>query len=174
MSAEAPDEVRALASERAERRSAKDYAAADDLRDRITELGWTVVDMPGGWRLEAAASDEGGGPDEVVRLQPKEVPSVLAAEPDRDVSLHWLVEGWPEDVKRAIASFRANEGSRSVHYVVTDVTGQDPSSFGDDVEVVSLAEGTGWGAARNAGLKRSRGRFVMVLDGSVEASGDVF
>ena len=54
MSAEAPDEVRALASERAERRSAKDYAAADDLRDRITELrrvrASELVPNPRNWR----------------------------------------------------------------------------------------------------------------------------
>jgi GT2 family glycosyltransferase len=41
------------------------------------------------------------------------------------------------------------------------------------VEVVGLEPGTGWGAARNAGLRRSRGRVVVVLDGSIEPTGDV-
>jgi cysteinyl-tRNA synthetase len=39
---------------------------------------------------------------------------------------------------------------------------------------VWLEAGTGWGAARNAGLKRTRGRTVVVVDGSVEPTGDVF
>jgi cysteinyl-tRNA synthetase len=39
--------------------------------------------------------------------------------------------------------------------------------------VVSLEEGTGWAAARNAGLRRSRAETILALDGSVEASGDV-
>ena len=47
-------------------------------------------------------------------------------------------------------------------------------SGGSVVEVVSLEPGTGWGAARNAGLRRSTGRVVMALDGSIEATGDVF
>jgi cysteinyl-tRNA synthetase len=38
---------------------------------------------------------------------------------------------------------------------------------------VPLSEGTGWAAARNAGLKRSRGRLVLALDGSIEPTGDV-
>jgi cysteinyl-tRNA synthetase len=83
------------------------------------------------------------------------------------------VEGWPEDVRRAIDSFRANAGGRDLHYVVADVTGQPQEVWGDDVEVVQLDHGTGWGAARNAGLKRSRGGVVLALDGSIEATGDV-
>jgi cysteinyl-tRNA synthetase len=39
--------------------------------------------------------------------------------------------------------------------------------------VLLLRDETGWGAARNAGLTRSIGAIVIVLDGSVEAAGDV-
>jgi cysteinyl-tRNA synthetase len=53
------------------------------------------------------------------------------------------------------------------------VTGAPVTTWGDDVEVVQLEPGTGWGAARNAGLKRSRGRVVLAMDGSIEATGDV-
>jgi cysteinyl-tRNA synthetase len=91
-----------------------------------------------------------------------------------DVSVHWVVEGWPEDVVRALAGFRANEGERSVQYVVADVTETDPAIYGEGVEVLALEPETGWGAARNAGLKRSRGGIVLVMDGSVEPTGEVF
>jgi cysteinyl-tRNA synthetase len=91
-----------------------------------------------------------------------------------DVSVHWVCEGWHGDIERAIAAFRANEGDRSVQYVVADVTDREPATWGDGVEVVWLEEGTGWGAARNAGLKRTRGRTVLLVDGSVEPTGDVF
>ncbi len=170
---EAPRDVRDLADERAERRAAKDFAGADELRDRIVAAGWTVVDEPDGWRLEpllAAGSTAGEGP---ARLRATDVGSVLDQPATADVSIHWVVEGWPEDVVRAISSFRSNAGARRVQYVVADVTGLVPSVFGDEVEVVSLEEGTGWAAARNAGLKRSRGRVVLAMDGSVEATGDV-
>ena len=165
---EVPDEIRALAAERDERRQARDFAAADALRDRIAELGFAVVDSPEGPAFEPIER-------EAPRLlRPREVESLLDEPPTADASVHWVVEGWPEDVVRAIAGFRANEGGRDVQYVVVDITETDPATYGEGVEVLSLEAGTGWGAARNAGLKRSRGRIVLVMDGSVEPTGDVF
>ena len=166
---DAPPDVQELAAERAARRAAKDFAAADTLRDRIAERGWTVVDDPEGWRLEPIAVDVvPSGP-----MAARDVASVLDQPATADASIHWVVEGWPQDVRRAIDSFRANAGDRDVHYVVADVTGEPADAWGDDVEVVQLEPGTGWGAARNAGLKRSRGRVVLAMDGSIEATGDV-
>ncbi len=165
-----PEEVRRLAARRDERRKAKDFAGADALRDRIAELGFAVIDSLQGPRFEPAAPAPAAG---TKRLRPEEVASVLDDPATFDASVHWVVEGWPEDVVRALAGFRANQGGHTVQHVVADVTGQDPSAFGEGVEVVSLEGGTGWGAARNAGLKRSRGRIVVVVDGSVEPTGDV-
>lgn len=162
-----PEEVRALAAERDRRRAEKDFAEADALRDRIAELGFTVVDATDGPRLEPIRGST------VRRIRPADVPSVLEEPDTLDASVHWVVEGWPEDVVRALRGFRAHEDGREVQYVVADVTETDPSTYGDGVEVVSLEPGTGWGAARNAGLRRSRGRIVLVMDGSVEPEGDV-
>ena len=162
-----PDEVRALAAERDRRRDERDFAAADALRDRIAELGFTVVDTAQGPRLEPIAAT---APE---RARPEDVESVLDDPSTIDASVHWVVEGWPEDVVRALRGFRAHEGGREVQYVVADLTETDPATYGEGVEVVALEPGTGWGAARNAGLRRSRGRVVLVMDGSVEPEGDV-
>ena len=162
--------VVAMAEARARARAAKDYAAADALRDELAAAGWTVVDEPdGGWRLEPMQAEPPPVP-----LDPHEVPSLLDAPPTDDVSVHWVAEGWPGDIARAIASLRAHQGSRRVHWVVADVTGEDSAAFGEGVEVLALAPGTGWAAAANAGLRRATGRIVIVMDGSVEAAGDVF
>jgi len=164
-----PVEVRRLAAERDAKRKRKDFAAADALRDRIAELGFRVADSPQGTVLEPV------GPDAAPRrLRPEEVASILGEPWTADVSVHWVCEGWPEDIARALTAFRANEGGRGIQYVVADVTGAGPMSFGDDVEIVPLLHGTGWAAARNAGLKRSRGRILLAMDGSVEPTGDVF
>ena len=143
--------VHDLAEERAERRAAKDFAGADELRDQIADVGWSVVDEPDGWRLEPIEI-----PAEDVRrpVAAHDVGSVLDEPATADVSIHWVVEGWPLDVRRAIDSFRANAGGRDVQYVVADVTEEPEATWGDDVEVLRLEPGTGWGAARNAGLKR--------------------
>lgn len=168
MTGDLPEEVRSLAEERAAARAAKDFARADVLREEIAARGFAVVDRPDGFALEPIA------PDESARVAAHDVPSVLDDRPTMDVSVHWVVEGWPQDVVRALAGFRANEGGRTVQYVVADVTETDPGTYGEDVEVLRLEAGTGWGAARNAGLRRSRGRVVLAVDGSVEPTGEVF
>jgi GT2 family glycosyltransferase len=169
--AEPPREIGALARERDAARAARDFATADALRDRIAERGWTVVDGPDGWRLEPAqeSSPLPAGP-----RQAKDIPSVWDRPPTADVSVHWVCEGWPGDIARAIASFRRFQGARRVHPVVADVTDGDAGAFGEDVEVLRLAPGTGWAATVNAGLRRASGDLVFVMDGSIEITGDVF
>ena len=166
---EIPDEVRRLAAERDERRTVKDFEGADSLRERIAQLGYRVTDGPDGPQLEPVAVQA----PETERLSPDRIESVLDDAPTADVSVHWVVEGWPEDVVRALSAFRANAGSRTVQYVVVDLTETRPEDYGDDVEVLSLERETGWATARNAGITRSRGRVVLVVDGSVEPQGDV-
>lgn len=170
--AEAPSEVVALAQARAAARAARDFARADELRDEIAASGWVVVDGPEGWRLEPATPAEPSEAPPRGRVKAADVGSLLDDPSTHDVSLHWVCEGWPEDIERAIASFRAHARGRSLQFVVADVTGAEPGRWGDDVEVIGLEEGTGWAAARNAGLRRSLAPVVVALDGSVEATGD--
>jgi hypothetical protein len=162
-----PDDVRRLAAERQQRRDEKDFAAADELRDQIRALGYRIVDGSAGPTIERIA------PGERIRRRAGDVPSVLDEPAAADVTMQWLVEGWSEDVVRGLDAFRAIVGDRTVQYVVVDLTETDPSTYGPDVEVVPLELGTGWAAGRNAGLRRSVGRLVLVVDGSIEPTGDV-
>lgn len=167
----APEEVRRLAEERAERRRAKDYQAADALRERIRALGWDVADRPdGGFDL---SPPETVAP-EAARVQPSAVSSVLDRPPGSDATVHWLSEGWPQDVLRGISSFRPFEGTRSVQHVVVEAIAAPGGTWPDDVEVVALAHDPGFGAARNAGLRRSLGRLVVLADASVEPESDPY
>ena len=169
---QAPNEVRRLAEQRADARAAKDFAAADALRDQIAELGWVVTDAPGGFDLEPAEADEPvAGP-----IAPSEIESALDREPTFDVAIHWVCEGWLDDIDRAITSFSAIAGSRRLQFVVSDVTGDAADRWDDrdDVEVVWLRDDTGWAAARNAGLSQSLAPIVIAVDGSIEPTGDVF
>jgi cysteinyl-tRNA synthetase len=163
-----PEDVRRLADAREEARARRDFAAADGLRDRILEAGYAVTDTPEGPRLDPA---EPPSPSPAARLRPGDVPSLLERPAEFDATAHWLVQGWPEDVERGIASFERHCGARSVQHVVVDVTGED-REWPSGCDVVSLLPGTGWGDARNAGLVRSLGEVVLVVDGSVEADGD--
>ena len=141
----APPQVRELAERRAVAREAGDFATADDLRDRIAEAGWTVVDEPGGWRLQPSPPSAPAGPRRAA-----DIASVLQEPPTADLSVHWVVEGWPDDVARGIASFRAHLGGRRVHHVVADVTGAGEGAFGD------RRGGRGVGARHRLGRRLQR------------------
>ncbi len=107
------------------------------------------------------------------RMAPDQVPSVLNEPPAADASVHWLVQGWPEDVVRGIEAFRRHHRERSVQHVVVDAARTDPGVWPEDVEVVPLDRDHGWAAGRNAGFRRTAGRVVVLVDGSVEPTGDV-
>jgi cysteinyl-tRNA synthetase len=168
---EPPDEVRRLAQERAERRRAHDFAAADELRERIRALGFDVTDHPDGSYDVTREETAPAGPS---RIRPGEVRSMLGRAPTADVTVQWLSEGWPEDVLRGISSFRHFERGRWVHHVVVETRPEPPGTWPEGVEVISLAGDPGFAAARNAGLRRSLGRVILVADGSVEADEDPY
>jgi hypothetical protein len=128
--AEPSDEVRHLAAQRSDRRRERDFAAADELRERIRDLGFDVTDTPdGGFELEAIT-------------------------PAFEFSILWLNEGWPDDIARGRAAFDRCHPDASIEHVVTDAE-------------------KGWGAGRNAGVEASTAPVVVVVDGSVEPTGDV-
>ena len=160
-------EARRLAGERRARRAAKDFAAADALRERIRELGFEVKDTPHGFELSPI---ESRGPE---RVAAKDVGSVLDQPATFEFSVHWVVQGWPEDAGRGIEAFRRHHPGRNVQHVVVDAVQTDPARWPQDVELVALDQDHGWAVDRNAGLKRTRGEIVVVVDGSVEPAGDV-
>jgi cysteinyl-tRNA synthetase len=75
-------------------------------------------------------------------------------------------------VVRGIRSVQRTTVER-VQQVVVDAAGLADYDWPRDVEVIRVEPRSGWAAARNAGLRRSAGEFVILLDGSVEAAGDL-
>jgi cysteinyl-tRNA synthetase len=161
-----PPEVTALVEERERRRTERDFVAADALRDRINQAGFDVEDTPSGSVIRRSRPT-------VRAVPPGRVESLLDQEPLFDVSVQWLVQGWPEDAVRGIRALRRHEGRRSVQQVVVDCAGTDPAMWPGGVELIVLDRDPGWAAGRNAGLKRASARVVVVVDSSVEPSGDV-
>jgi hypothetical protein len=167
-----PQEVRSLAAEREEARRAKDFAAADALRDRIRDAGYEVTDTATGPVLASRPTEDEVAPRPHVHGRSVEVESLLD-EPYRfDASVQWVAQGWPEDVVRGIDSFRKYSSGHSIQHVVVDLA-ESAVEWPSEAEIVRLVPEAGWAAARNAGLRRSAGRIVVLADGSVEATGDV-
>jgi hypothetical protein len=109
----------------------------------------------------------------VRRLRPDEVEQSPEGTATHEVSVHWLVQGWPEDVVRGFAAFARHHPGRSVQHVVVEGIGADPGGWPAGVEVVRLERDPGFGLGRNIGLRRAAAPIVLFVDGSVEPRGDV-
>lgn len=166
-----PKDVRALAVQREEARQRKDFAAADAVRETIRGRGFEVTDTPQGFVLSPLEAPETGRAS-----TPGEIASLLDRPAAFDVSLQWIAQGWPQDIVRGIASFDRSHGDLRIHHVVADLLDDDSSdgsaSWQEDADVVRLAPSIGWAAGRNAALVRADGAVVVVVDGSIEATGD--
>ncbi|HSL10023.1 MAG TPA: hypothetical protein VLA82_01740, partial [Actinomycetota bacterium] len=97
--AEVPSEIHRLVDARAAARAAKDFARADEIRDELAAAGWRIVDGSDGRStvepvapVDASAARAAASGDALDRT------SGYAA------SLHWVCEGWPDAIDRAIAS----------------------------------------------------------------------
>ncbi len=174
---EAPAVVLDLVRARADARSAGDFAQADALRDRIHGLGWEVQDGRGGSTvrplLPAGASD---GTDYVTA---DALETRLGEASSCELSIVVVAEDHLDDLARALAGLAAHPPRVAWELLVVANATEAPVE--PMVEAASLAAVTtvlpirarlGYGDAVNLGLRRAMGAVVLLLDTSLEASGD--
>lgn len=166
-----PREVEQLLEQRAAARADKDYARADELRDRIDALGYVVRDAPGGATLEPKPSFES--------VDPASLPDELSKPASLAWSIHLLYEGFPDDLERCLRGFEQHHEMTRVEVIVID------NASGDSQRIETLAKPRAWvrclhfdreldwAAARNAGLRCSRGELVALMDLSIEPTGEI-
>jgi GT2 family glycosyltransferase len=173
-----PPEILDLAHRRKAAREAREFDLADQLRATIEEAGWTVVDHGVDFDLRPIRPpdlvEEG-----IVRYgSSASVPSRLDETATVPASVIIVATDWPDDVDRAVRSLRAESADDTQIVVVADgATAADEPRLGalaaDDVEAVRTAQRLGYAAAVNAGVRRATGALVILLDASVEATGDI-
>lgn len=171
-----PARARQWAAQRAQLRAEKKFAEADALRDRIAEAGYAVKDSLNGptfsrieyrdsnavpsrleepdaleWSVNLLAGPGGGSREEIVRAASS--------------ALHWS-EGLKIEV--VIVDNASTDGAAEA---VADLAADDPHRR---VRPIFMASDLGEGAGRNAGLRASRGRLVVLLGGHMEITGDIF
>jgi len=166
----APDAVRHLIDERRAARDARDWARADALRDEIAELGWEVQDGP----TRSVARP---------MLRPaerEELPSLLAEPAELGLSIQVVADEHPADLERFLRGLAAhaphgswelvivaNEPAYDLHGLLAGIELTEPP-------IVLDAPGRlGWADARTLGLTRSRGEVTVMIDTSLEPTGDV-
>jgi len=144
-----------------ERRRARDFPAADAIRERLRAGGWDVVDSAEGSELLAIAARPSGAPDAVARA----------------VSLLTIVYGWQPDAERWLLSVFTHTRA-DFEALVVDNSG-DPRIEGwlagraaERLRVVTLDPPLGFAAAVNAGIDAAAGEVVVLFDPGVELTGD--
>lgn len=176
-----PDDIRALADERALARAGKDWTTADRIRGELEARGWRVVDRGLSYRLEPAHPPdvEAGA---IVRFgRSASVPSRAGEPATAAATVILIATDWPDDLERCLASVAAHGSTGTQVVIVADdpsaaqasaLAGLEDDPSNDD-EVVWTSARLGHAAATNIGLRRAVGEVVLLLDTSIELTGDV-
>jgi hypothetical protein len=175
-----PDDVLAAAHARLKAREARDWPEADRLRSEIEAAGWKVADRGTDFALSPAAPAD---VEEGVRTLYGSSTSVPSRHGEPAVGVATVVvtaTDWPTDVERAIRGIGAGAPSGTSVVVVAD--GPSAEQAGElsnleqlgvaSTEVVWTSERLGHAAALNIGVRRARAPVVVLLDTSVEPTGD--
>ena len=190
-----PDEVLSAAHERSRARAGGDWATADRLRAEIEAAGWKVVDRGTDFALSPAAPPD---IEEGPRVRYGASAKVPARFDDQTTGLATVVivaTDWPEDVARALDGLRANAPAGTSVVVVADGPSDEqaaaldaleagsraadddspPGAAGTDlpIEIVWTSERLGAAAAANIGIRRAAAPIVILLDASLEPTGDI-
>jgi len=174
-----PDEVLALAHARLQARAARDWPEADRLRAEIEAAGWKIVDRGTDFALSPAAPPTVEEAGTVRYGSSAAVPSRLEEPATGLATVVLVATDWPADLDRALAALAATSPQGVSVVVVADGPSDEQEATLDavanrpSVEVVRTSERLGQAAALNAGYRRASAGVVVVLDTSVEPTGDI-
>jgi len=173
-----PEEVTRLVAERAEARAEGDYQEADRIRERVRELGWEVMDSAGGTTMRPVLPSQTSA--SVGYARPEDLASLLEEPPNVDASLVVLVEDHQADFDRLLQGLSSHPPLSSWELIVVANAASfdaDASVAEVDLEIepslLSTSARLGWADAVNLGLRRTHGGVAVLLDTSVEPTGDL-
>ena len=185
VAADVPPELAALLAERAALREQGSFGEADRLRARMREAGWTVRDTRNGPQIEPRPVEE----EFITITRSADVPDQSTA--DRYAfSVNLLARDSRADLQRTIESIARHTYGRDLEIVIVDngstddtvaylqqlvrtgLHAADGSSIG--LSMLFADHNLGFAAGRNATLRASQGRIVVILDTSIELAGDIW
>ena len=176
---ELPGGIPEMVREREQLRRAHRYPPADEIRERVMARGFEVRDAPGGsvvlplpeWaRAQETISASG------------EVESLLEGPPELDFTVGVVARDGCEELKRCLDSIQRWLGPHRAEVIVVDNGLEDECARHLDevahsqpqVRVFHADHFLGSAAGRNICLRQARGRYVLLMDTSVEVTGDIF
>lgn len=174
-----PADILALSHERDELRKKGKYEKADDLKRQIEEAGYGIKDNPRGAHLIVLPDVEIDG--ETYRTS-RHVPSLLEQADSCAFSVNMLARDSFEATRRCIESVERFADGHDIEIVLVDNGSQDElyawagerQQQNPRLHIARIDRPIGEAEARNIGLKRSLGQYILLLDCSIELTGDVF
>jgi len=174
-----PAEILALSHERDALRKRGRYDQADALKRQIEEAGYAIKDNPRGAHLIILPSIEVDG--KVYRTT-RQLPSLLDEADNFTFSVNIVARNSFEQTRRCLESVLRFADKSDIEILLVDNASRDELVLWAEtlqrtmqhLHVLRASRAMGEAEARNIGLKRSRGRFILLLDSSVELTGDVF
>jgi hypothetical protein len=178
-----PDDVLSAAHERAAARVARDWGEADRLRAVIEAAGWKIVDRGTDFALSPAAPPDVAEPSRIRYGTSQNVPSRLGESPVGLATVIAIATDWPADLARALAGLRAGSPSGTSIVIVANAPSPEQAAELDQLEaepdrdealeIVWTSERLGHAAAINVGVRRAAGPVAILLDTSLEPTGNI-
>ncbi len=166
-----PDDVQRLLEERSAARERRDWPRADALRDELAALGWEVQDTEAGSAVRPILARGEAAPLPVLLDDPATVA----------LSIQVLADDHAEDLERFLLGLAAHPPPDTWELVIVEnAPGFDLDAVLARVPLpvepqrVPSAGRLGWADARTLGLVRSRGEVTVLLDTSLETTGDAW
>ena len=176
------DEINDLVKKRSELRQSERYNEADAIRNTLDHDGYVIEDALNGTRVRPKTPFETRQERWHSFSSSAEVPSLVSEADAVGVTVGIVACNYLDDVKRCVRSALNHLGDRQAEVLVvdngsSDGTGEwleEAASSDPRIRVIHTDHILGEGAAKNIMLKQSRGNTVVLMDASVEVTGDIF
>ncbi|MCI0812854.1 MAG: cysteine--tRNA ligase [Chloroflexi bacterium] len=177
-----PQEVKLKVSDRSDKRTRDDYQNADAIRNALSEEGYVVQDARGDTRVRPKTAWEKRQEAWHSFSSSVEVPSLIDEPDAAELTIGMVACNYLSDVQRCLDSALNWVGDRNVEVVVVDNGSADgtdrwleeKAAVEPRLRIIHTDHVLGEGAVKSILLKQARGKTVVMLDTSVEVSGDIF
>jgi len=182
-----PGEVATQVLEREELRHHTDYSHADQLRHSLNAAGYNIRDTRQGPLVLPRHLEE----EFTVLSSSSDAPDFTQSPDLFEFSVNLLAHNSRDDLERCIASICRHSDHRDIELVIIDNGSTDetlaylqqlarhddlPGEQGRRValQVLFADHNMGFAAGRDATMRASRGRFIVLMDTSIEVTGDIW
>ena len=181
-----PDDILSAAHARAAARAAGDWDEADRLRAEIEAAGWKIADRGTDFALTPAAPPDVAEGERIRYGSSASVPARWDEPVTGLATVVLIATDWADDLARTLAGIRASAPDGTSVVIVADGPSADQAEALEaleetdltapaelPIEIVWTSERLGHAAATNIGLRRAGSPVVVLLDTSVEPTGDL-